>query len=200
MTYSVRDLVYIGVFAACWGAIEITVGSLLHALRVPFGGAFLTGAGVTIALVGRLYVPRPGAAFLIGLVTALLKMLSVGGIVLSPMIAISFEGLIAEACVLGVGASRVGFLVAGAATCLYPLAHTLVSTWIRGGAGLFASYITIIERGAGALGVPVAWGWGVLALLAGLHVTIGLAAGTAAWTVGQGLRRRGRAWGGDERP
>jgi hypothetical protein len=196
MKYGVRDLVYIGVFAACWGAVEITVGSLFHALRVPFGGVLLTGVGIGIALVGRLYVPRRGSVLLIALVTALLKMLSIGGIVLSPMIAITVEGLLAEIVLIGLGAGRVGFVSAGAAACLWPLVHSVLSLWVVGRGGLIESYVAIIKRGAGALGVPAAWGIGVLAILLAIHLVIGVVGGTLAWRIGQGLRKRGRQWSG----
>lgn len=196
MTYSVRDLVYIGVFAACWGAIEITVGSLVHALRVPFGGAVLTGVGIAVALVGRLYVPRQGSIVLIALVTALLKMLSIGGIVLSPMVAITVEGVLAEAVVLALGASRLGFVAAGAAACLWPLVHSVLSLWVVGRGDLVESYLAVIQRGAGMLGIPAAWGLAVLVVLLLLHLTIGIIGGGLAWRIGQGLRRRGRQWTG----
>jgi hypothetical protein len=192
MTFSVRDLVYIGVFAGCWGAIEITVGGVVHALRVPFGGTMLTGAGIAIALVGSQYVPRRGAVALIALITALLKMLSVGGIVLSPMIAITLEGLVAEACLAAVGSTLPGFLCAGAMACLYPLLHATMSAWITGGTDFLGAYVRILERGANLLGVPVSWGLGLLALIAAIHVAIGLVSGTLAWRIGAGLQRRGR--------
>jgi len=197
MRYSVRDLVYIGVFAGCWGAIEITVGATLHVLRVPFAGVLLTGAGIAIALVGRLYVPRSGSVALIAVVTALLKMLSVGGIVLSPMIAIVAEGALAELGLSGRRPSRGVFVQSAVLACLWPLVHTLLSAWVTGGAGLLMAYRTIFERAVNEFGVPRAWGWTVLASLVVVHVAVGVVAGLLAWQVGQGLRRRGRGWDGD---
>lgn len=96
MRFTVRDLVYIGVFGALWGAVEISLGSVLHTLNVPFSGVFLTGIGIAIALIGRLFVPRTGSVLFIGLVTAFLKMFSLGGIVLNPMIGIVAESVLAE--------------------------------------------------------------------------------------------------------
>lgn len=197
MKYTVRDLAYIGVFAACWGAVEITLGALLHALQVPFGGVLLAGAGVSLACVGRLYVPKRGSVFLIALVAALLKMLSVGGIVLSPMVAIAAEGLVAELALVAIGPSRVGFIAAGAAACLWPLAHAVLSLWMRGGAGLISSYQAIIARGAGVLKLPGSAGWTIVAVLIAVHVAVGVAAGWLAWSAGQGLRRRGRDFAGE---
>jgi hypothetical protein len=196
MRYSVRDLVYVGVFAGCWGAIEMTVGAVVHAIRMPFGGALLTGAGIAIALVARLYVPRPGSVLLVAVVTALLKMLSVGGIVLSPMLAIIAEGLLAEAGLLLAGAGRGAFMVSGALACLWPLVHSLISAWLTGGLGMLSAYRTILGRATNELGMPAAWGWMALAVLAGLHLALGAVAGLLAWRVGQGLQRRGRGWDG----
>jgi ABC-type thiamin/hydroxymethylpyrimidine transport system permease subunit len=197
--YTVRDLVYVGVFAGCWGAIEITLGALLHTLRVPFLGAVMAGAGIAIALVGRLYVPKTGSIALIALVTALLKLLSVGGIVLSPMIAIIGEGLVAEVCVLVLGSGRVGFVVAASAAASWSLAHAFLRVWLTGGMDLLGSYVVIVERGAGTVGLPPSSGGAILAVLVAVHVAIGAVAGLLAWRVGQGLRRRGRHWGGASR-
>ncbi len=49
MRFTVRDLVYIGVFGAMWGTIEMTSGSILHVFNVPFAGVMLTGVGIAIA-------------------------------------------------------------------------------------------------------------------------------------------------------
>ena len=44
MRFTVRDLVYIGLFGAMWGTIEITSGSILHVFNVPFSGVNLSPA------------------------------------------------------------------------------------------------------------------------------------------------------------
>ena len=99
MRFSVRDLVYIGVFGALWGTMEITSGSILHVFNIPFAGAILSGVGIAIALIGRLFVPRPGSIVFIGLVTAFLKMFSLGGIIIYPVIGIIAESILAELAV-----------------------------------------------------------------------------------------------------
>ena len=83
-SYTVRDWVYIAVFGALWGALELTLGAYLHVLFPPLANTFFTGLimagiGAVIALVGRTFVPRTGAVLGIGIVTALLKVLSLGG-------------------------------------------------------------------------------------------------------------------------
>ena len=77
-SFTVRDLVYIAVFGALWGALEITLGAYLHVLFPPLADTFLIGVimaglGSVIVLVGRYFVPHTGAAIAIGIITALLK-------------------------------------------------------------------------------------------------------------------------------
>jgi len=195
MTYTTRDLTYVGVFAACWAAIEVTLGAILHALGVPFLGAVMAAVGIGLALVGRLYVPRPGSIVLIAVVTALLKLLSVAGGVLSPMVAIAAEGLIAELVVLGLGVRHPAFIAAGALAALWSMAHAFLRVWLTGGLDLFQSYLVIVERGTRAMGMSAVSPALVFVGLVALHLTIGAVGGALAWRVGQGLRRRGREWG-----
>ena len=138
MRFTIRDLVYIGVFGALWGAIETTGGSLLHVLNVPFSGIVLAAVGIAIALIGRLFVPRRGSVLAIGIVTALLKMFSIGGIVLMPMIGILAESLIAELALSALGRPRrASYIVAGGLATMWPFFHPFFTQGILAGAGLF---------------------------------------------------------------
>lgn len=47
---STRDLTYIGVFAALWGAIEISLGTYLHAIGFPLTGLVVSTIGLGLAL------------------------------------------------------------------------------------------------------------------------------------------------------
>ncbi|HUW12716.1 MAG TPA: ECF transporter S component, partial [Anaerolineae bacterium] len=97
-----RDLVYIAVFGALWGAMEITLGSYLHAVfpqgvtPIVGAGTIMTAIGIIVALVGWLFVPRTGAVLMIGVVAAILKGFSISGVKLSPMLAIVIECLLVE--------------------------------------------------------------------------------------------------------
>src|SRR5690606_32761234 len=70
---NLRHLVLIAIFGALWGALELSLGSALHALGVPFSGLFLAGVGIAVALVGYRFTRRRGSVVQIGLVAALLK-------------------------------------------------------------------------------------------------------------------------------
>ncbi len=190
MQFGLRNLVYIGVFGALWGGLEATLGAALHVLRVPFTGLVLASAGLTIALIGRLFVPRAGSLLAIGMVTALLKAFSVGGFVFSPMLAIVAESLIAEAVVLVLGARRAGFVAAGAAALLWPVVHPLITQTLLAGRGVWTVYLGIVQGlmrllrlEAGALATA-------LALFVALHLAAGALAGWLAWEAGCTAARR----------
>jgi hypothetical protein len=60
-TYTVRDWVYIGLFGALWGAIELSLGTILHVLFPPVANTFFTGP---IAAILMESVLMEGAVFL----------------------------------------------------------------------------------------------------------------------------------------
>ena len=194
MRFGLRSLVYIGVFGALWGGLEATLGAALHALGVPFAGLVLASAGITIALIGRLFVPRAGSLIAIGVVTALLKAFSVGGLVFSPMLAIIVESVIAEAVVLAAGTRRAGFVAAGAAALVWPVVHPLITQTLIAGRGVLAVYLEIVRGLMRLLGLEAGALAAALAVFVALHVSAGALTGWLAWEAGQtAARRTGRA-------
>ena len=191
MRFSVRDLVYIGVFGALWGAVETTLGAVLHTLNVPFSGVVLTGIGLSIALVGRLFVPRTGSVLFIGLATAFVKMFSVGGIVLTPMIGILAESLVAEIVLTAMGRpARLSFVIAGGLATLWPFLHPFFTQGILAGAGIFEIYNRTVTNGARLLGLDPSAVFVILAGLIVVHLGIGAVAGLLGWDVGRIVQRR----------
>jgi len=190
MRFSVRDLVYIGIFGALWGVSETGLGSVLHALQVPLTGTALAAVGMAIALTGRCFVPRPGSVLFIGLVTAMLKMLSVGGTVLNPMIAIVVESVLAELVLVAGRHNRVTFAAAGAAASAWSLVHPFLTGAILAGQGFFAVYASMLRNGARMLGVEPSAIVLILGVLTILHVAAGAAAGLLAWDTGHLVQSR----------
>jgi ABC-type thiamin/hydroxymethylpyrimidine transport system permease subunit len=191
MRFTVRDLVYIGVFGALWGVAETSLGSLLHVLNVPFTGAFMGGIGITIALIGRLFVPRRGSLLFIGLVTACVKMLSLGGIVLNPMIGIVAEAVLAELALTALGRPRrLSFVVAAVLATFWSFIHPFFTQGLLAGQGMLTVYGWTIERGARLLGLDASAVFVVLALVVGIHVAIGTVAGLLAWDAGRLVQGR----------
>jgi hypothetical protein len=190
MKFTVRDLVYIGIFGALWGAVEMALGSYLHVIGAPFTGTIMTALGMVIALVGRLFVPQRGSVLMMGLVTMLLKALSIGGVVANPMIAILAESLLAEAVLLLGGSNRLVFVAAGALATFWNFIHPFFTQGILAGTGILAIYQRSLLKGADLVGLDGgAVGLILLALIL-VRLIAGAVAGGVAWSLGQQVLAR----------
>jgi hypothetical protein len=191
MRFGVRELVYIGIFGALWGAAELSLGAALHTFNVPFTGAIMSALGMLIALIGRSFVPRRGTVLFISLVTALLKMLSLGGIVITPMIGIVAEGMLAEAGLLLAGQPRRGsYALAGALATFWAFIHPFFTQGLLAGVGILQVYGWTVGKGAKLLGLDPSAVALILAALVAIHLGIGAVAGLLAWDVGRAVRAR----------
>lgn len=189
--FTLRELVFIGIFGALWGVIETTVGAALHTAHVPFKGALLSAMGVLILIVGRLFVPRRGATLAMGCVTAVLKMFSIGQFVYNPMIAILMEALLAELVLsLSGQPSRKSAVAAGALATSWNFFHPFLTWGILAGQGLATLWTDTIESGASQLGLSQDAALWIVAILLGIHLVVGLLAGWLGWQVGQRVLAR----------
>ena len=111
-----RQLSYAVVFGTLWGTIEMTAGGLLHALHVPFSGILLATIGAAILACQRALCPVRGITLTTGGLAAGIKVFSMGGVYLNPLLAVLMEALLAEVvfCLLGtsfLAAWLAGFLM-----------------------------------------------------------------------------------------
>jgi hypothetical protein len=195
MKYSTRELVTIAVFGTLWGIVEMSLGTVLKSLNVPLSGVVLSAIGLTVALVGRVFVPRRGSTLFIGVIATFLKLFSLGGVIIGPMVGILSEALVAEVMLSAMGRPRrFGFLAAGAVGVLCPLVQPFVTNPLLFGRSLFVVWLDLLDHRARYIGLdsaPVLW---ILAALVAVHAAIGLVAGWLAWDVGRLLQARlGRA-------
>jgi ABC-type thiamin/hydroxymethylpyrimidine transport system permease subunit len=195
-TFTTRDWVYIAVFGALWGAIEITLGAYLHVIFPPLADTFLVGVilagiGSVIALTGRHFVPRTGSVLMIGVVTALLKALSLGGVKIGPMVAILAESLLIEAgLLLAHWPSRWGFTLAGALAVSWNFFHKFVMMRLLFGKGVSEVAVKMVKEGSKLLGLDVRYGLAILVVLFAVRLVVGAVAGWLAWDLGGAVRRR----------
>ncbi|HAL61272.1 MAG TPA: hypothetical protein DCP08_02570 [Chloroflexi bacterium] len=197
MRFTVRDLVYIAIFGAIWGALETTLGSYLHLIFPPVVtpligvGTIMTGLGMVVALVGRLFVPKRGSVVMIGLVTAILKALSIGGVRLSPMLAIIIESLLAELGLLvSREPSRWGFALAGSLALLWTFFHKFFGSYVFLGKGIYEVYLGLLNAGARALGIEIGYAFAIIAVLLLVRIVAGGMAGWVAWELGRAVQVR----------
>jgi hypothetical protein len=167
------------------------MGTVLKALHLPFNGAFLASIGLTVLLIGRLFVPRRGATLFIGVIATLIKLFSIGGVVIGPMIGILSEALLAE-LVLSAFARprRVAFLLAG----ILGVGWTMIQPFITGGL-LFGRdtlevWLDLVNEGGRILGLQVNAALWIFMILAAFHVLLGSLSGWLAWTTARRLTVR----------
>jgi hypothetical protein len=185
MKFTTRQLVILAVFGTLWGAVEISLGALLKGLNIPLSGAFLAAIGLSIALIGRLFVPIPGATFFIGVIAMVLKLFSIHNIIIGPMIGILAEAVIAELALTMLGQpSRLSLVIAGGLGVLWTLAQPLITGPLLFGREIFVVWLDLIDRGSRLFGLDSgATLWIVLALIF-LYLIIGGVAGWLAWSAG----------------
>ena len=191
MKFTTRELVTLTVFGTLWGVVEISLGSLLHVINIPLSGALLAAAGITIALIGRLFVPRRGSTFFIGVVAMILKLFSIGSVVVGPMIGILIEATIAELVLSLFGRpTRLSFIVAGALGVLWTLGQPFFTGFVLFGRDIFIIWLDLIDRGSQLFGIDSDAAIWILAILMVAHLVVGALAGLLAWSAGASLKTR----------
>jgi hypothetical protein len=195
-TFTTRDWVYIAVFGALWGAVEITLGAYLHVIFPPLADTFLVGVimaglGGIIALTGRHFVPHTGSVLMIGVVTALLKALSLGGVKIGPMLAILAESLLIEAGLLSTRRPmRWAFALAGALAVSWNFFHKFVMMRLLFGKGASEVAVKMVKDGSELMGLDVRYSIAILVGLFFIRLVVGAVAGWLAWDLGGAVQRR----------
>lgn len=195
-TFTTRDWVYVAVFGALWGAIEITLGAYLHVIFPPLADTFLVGVimaglGSIVALTGRHFVPHTGSVLMIGVVTSLLKALSLGGVKIGPMVGILAESLLMEAgLLLARGPSRWAFALAGALAVSWNFFHKFVMMRLLFGKGISEVAVKMVKDGSALLGLDVRYSIAILVILFVIRLVVGAVAGWLAWDLGGAVRQR----------
>jgi hypothetical protein len=166
-------------FGVLWGALEITLGSFLHALRLPFGGTMLAATAAALLVAQRQVMAHRGLSIATGVVAALCKSVSPGGLIVGPMVGITIEALLVEVALLVAPRSRVGAALAGALAVLWATTQKVLTQYVYYGGNLVDLFVALMERLAGAMGLTAAGGWQIVgALLAALCVA---GAAVALW-------------------
>ncbi len=191
MKFSTRQLVTIAVFGALWGVVEMSFGAVVKSLHIPFSGAVLAAIGLSIALIARLFVPVRGSTLFVGVIAMLLKLFSIGSIVIGPMFGILTEAVVAESVFsIANRQNRLVFLLAGGLGVLWTLLQPLVTGLLFFGRDPFVVWLDMIDNGSRMLGISSNVVWGVVAALVAVHLILGVLAGWLAWDVGRQLQKR----------
>ena len=191
MKFSTRELVMMAVFGALWGLVEISLGPVFHAINLPLTGMMLSIIGVMVASIGRLFVPRRCSTIFIGVIAMVLKLFSIGNIVIGPMVGIFTEALIAE-LILDIFSkpSMLAFIFACAGAALWTIVQPFVTGILLFGRNLVLVWLDLLDLGSRLFGLPPrATLWIVFAMVV-LHFVIGGLGGWLAWKLGHVLKIR----------
>jgi hypothetical protein len=191
MKLSTRELATIAVFGTLWGLSEISLGSALKSLNIPFSGALLSAIGLTIALVGRSFVPKKGSTLFIGVIAMLLKLFSLGGVIIGPMVGIISEALVAELVLSLMGKHRrVAFLLAGALGVTWTLLQPFVTGPLLFGRTLFIVWLDLLDTGTRFLGLDANAAFVIVVALLAIYLSIGCVVGWLSWDLARQLKMR----------
>ena len=185
-----RFWAYVAVFGGLWGAAEVGLGSLLHALKVPYTGQILTCVGIVILSAQRRLVPLRGISVASGAVAAICKSVSPGGIIVSPMVGIFMEAASFEVALLPAPGSRALAALGGAFALWWTVAHGLVMQVVFLGTRVLDLYVQLLAKAGAFLGLRAVHGWTLLAAVAGLLAAIGIAASIVGSALGGAARAR----------
>jgi hypothetical protein len=143
---------------------EIGVGSLVHAFRIPLGGHLLSlNQGLVLVQASRTIPPSDAgqlsrgrvarSASNIALVSAMLKSLSPAGKRLTPMLAISVQGLLFSLGVVIAGVGRLGLSLGMILSSLWAFAQPLLLAWLFVGARFWEALDSVWQKIAEPLGL-----------------------------------------------
>ncbi len=191
MKFTTRELVMMAVFGALWGLVEVSLGSVFHVINLPLTGMLLSIIGVMVASLGRLFVPRRGSTIFIGIIAMILKLFSIGNILIGPMVGIFSEALIAE-LILDIfpKPSQTAFIFACAGAALWTVVQPFVTGVMLFGRNLVVIWLDMLDLGFRLFGLPAQSALWIVIVLCVVHIVIGGVGGWMAWQLGKVLKIR----------
>jgi hypothetical protein len=148
-----RQLSYAVVFGTLWGTVEMTAGGLFHALHVPFSGTLLAAIGAAILACQRVLCPVRGITLTTGCLAAGIKVFSMGGVYLNPLLAVLAEALLAEGAFCLFGTSSLAAGLAGFLMGLWSFAQGLLTLVLLCGMNWIEASAAALTRHAPSLPV-----------------------------------------------
>jgi hypothetical protein len=120
----------LGKRAALLSLIEMGLGSILHSYKVPLSGHFLSLNQVFILSHTTWMTKFKHAGLHISLATAALKSLSPAGKRLTPMLAITAQGMLFSLGVILLGVNLAGMLLGGLLSCLWAFVQPVLFIYL----------------------------------------------------------------------
>jgi len=172
-----NEFISTALFGALWGVIEISLGTILHASKIPFRGTLLTIIAVVLITISRSFINYKGSMTAISSVAATLKLITLPGFNITPFIAIMMQGIIAEIVFSFFTYSFISSLLTGSLILLYTLIHSLIMQGIFFGFGIYNVYLEILNSIGKAINYEGEMSLILIPLIFFLYIFIGAGAG-----------------------
>lgn len=185
---SESNLVNTAVFAAVWGLAEISIGTFLHASKIPFRGAIMSLVAILVLVSARSVLNYKGSLILLGIVTATFRLFLGVGFNITPFVAILIESLIAEIILNRFGFNRVTCIITGGAVMIYTLLHGLIMQAVFLGMDIYKVYYELVLSFTNKIGL--AENIVLIALLSVplVHLTLGGLSASFGYSVGKQIQ------------
>lgn len=130
----------IGLFGGASGSLELTIGSAVHAAKVPLGGLAMASLQSAMMVFAGSGLAQPGRVVWVPFVSGGLKALSPAGSRVRPMIAIIFQGLLFGGSVQVLGWNPAALTLGGALVGAWAALQGLLLQYLLLGDELLRAY------------------------------------------------------------
>ncbi|SDR80548.1 hypothetical protein [Opitutus sp. GAS368] len=171
----------IGLFGGAAGGLEMTVGSALHAAKIPLSGLVMSSLQAAMMAFAGAGLGQPGRVVWVPFISGGLKALSPAGNRVRPMIAIIMQGLLFGGAVQACGWNFLALGLGGALVGAWAALQGFLLQYLMMGHELVRAYDTVVLWLADrwhitAPGLP--WLVGAWAVL---HAAVAMSVTLAAW-------------------
>ena len=136
-------------------------------------------------------MPRRGSTLFIGVLAMLLKLFSLGGVIIGPMVGIISEALVAEIVLSLAGRPRrAALMLAGALGVAWVLLQPFVTGPLLFGRTFFTVWLDLLDLGQRLLGLAPSTALWIAAGLSVIHLCIGGLVGWLSWDLARLLQTR----------
>jgi hypothetical protein len=190
MKYTSRQIAIIGLLAATNGAVEITLGNYLHILHFYFTGNIMIGFNCIIYMLGRKAVPMKGTIFLIGFISAFIKLLMGWNINANAAVSIFIEAILMEISITFVGYNMAGAIIGTVSANIWALFQKLVMASLIGGESFTKNLTEITDKASRILFFDKSYIAGAIIFIILIYAAWGVIFGLIGWRVTQRLSPR----------
>ncbi len=187
--YSVRDIALLSILSALWAVFEIKLGFLFRVIKIPFWGTLLTVIAILILFLGRDAVNKRGTAIFMGLTTAFLKLIYLGGMSIFPVLAVVTVAFVIEAGLMIDRPKKIHHLLAAGIGLSWSFLYPFLALGILSGWGISKVYFLIVGWGVTLLGIPEQHSVWIFSILLGLHILLGIFVGLAGWRFSKSISK-----------